>query len=93
MSRAWREISADHRYRSWRAFRKWYLEHHPSCQLRLDGCTVAATQIDHIIPVSVRRDLVMVPSNCRAACAHCNHSRGATPDHLLPRQAAPSRDW
>lgn len=43
------------------------------CQLRLDGCTVIATTVDHIRDRRIGGD---GPDNLRAACAWCNTSRG-----------------
>ncbi|WP_425297136.1 HNH endonuclease [Nocardia brasiliensis] len=40
------------------------------CQIRANGCLDAATDVDHIIPVSQRGS--DDPSNLRAACAPCN---------------------
>lgn len=47
---------------------------HWECQLRLEGCTVRATTVDHIIPVS--RGGGEEATNKRAACASCNTKRG-----------------
>lgn len=43
------------------------------CQLRLPGCTLTATQADHVHPRETHGD---GPENLRAACRHCNISRG-----------------
>lgn len=44
------------------------------CQLRLPGCTVRATEIDHKVPLmhGGTDDL----SNLQAACGHCNRGKG-----------------
>lgn len=39
------------------------------CQIRLPGCTVAATEVDHIHPGDDHH-----PDNLRAACTHCNRA-------------------
>lgn len=44
------------------------------CRLELQGCTVIATQADHIAPREVAGDGL---DNLRAACAWCNNKRGA----------------
>ena len=47
----------------------------PICQLRLKGCTIRATQIDHVVPLSRAPELRYVESNCRARCWSCNNTR------------------
>jgi len=44
------------------------------CQLQLGGCTGVATTADHVIPRS--QGGRHTPDNLRAACQHCNTSRG-----------------
>lgn len=51
--------------------------------------------LDHIVPVSVRPDLALVRSNCRAAHHRCNSARGNRAP-TRPRSTEPlitSRDW
>ena len=43
------------------------------CRLRLEGCTVTATTVDHILGVA--RGGSDDPSNLRASCASCNERR------------------
>ena len=49
---------------------------HHTCVLHYDGCTVVATEVDDIIPVSVlgvtNRDL-LTDDNRQAVCGHCHH--------------------
>ena len=47
------------------------------CRLRLPGCTVVASTADHVVPRSAGGRSTM--GNLRAACGHCNSSRGARP--------------
>jgi 5-methylcytosine-specific restriction endonuclease McrA len=47
----------------------------PLCQLQLKGCTIRASQIDHIVPLARAPELRYVESNCRASCWHCNNMR------------------
>jgi 5-methylcytosine-specific restriction endonuclease McrA len=47
------------------------------CQIRLAGCTRAATSVDHIYPVHMAPELALEDSNCRSACRHCNSVLGA----------------
>lgn len=83
---------------AWRQARAQTLERDGyECQLRLKGCTGKATQADHIIPVAEGGPPFEL-ANLRAACEHCNTSRGAARVHAmakLNRQPAPSpsRDW
>jgi 5-methylcytosine-specific restriction endonuclease McrA len=44
------------------------------CQVRLPGCRGIATTVDHIIPAVDGG--TADPDNLRAACGHCNFSRG-----------------
>lgn len=55
------------------------------CQMRLDGCTVKATTVDHIVEL-MHGGPRLDPSNLRAACKHCNSSSGATRGNLARRQ-------
>ena len=63
------------------------------CQIRGPGCTLYATTGDHIIPVSLRPDLELVPENVRAACRRCNLRRGVKPAQAAPAGPAPSPRW
>lgn len=62
------------------------------CQIRRPGCTVKATDVDHIIAVAEggsHRD----PRNLRASCQHCNRGRKVrTFVERLPIDP-PSHDW
>lgn len=57
------------------------------CQIRREGCTVTATQVDHIVPWRAGGSLYD-PAGLRAACRFCNLARvwrGST--------RRPSREW
>ena len=57
--------------RAWRTLRAKVLERDGHrCQLRLDGCTMRATTVDHDFPVSAGGSDHM--DNLVAACAPCN---------------------
>lgn len=72
MSEAWKKGS-DTR---WRAFRLTILgRDRYRCTIQLAGCTTLADCVDHIQPLS-KGGAKYDPSNCRAACKHCNTSRG-----------------
>jgi hypothetical protein len=55
-----------------------------TCWLRLPGCTIRATGIDHYYPVSSHPWLEEVENNWRPACRHCNSARRHTPVQDLP---------
>lgn len=44
------------------------------CQLKLDGCTITATHVDHIVPFADGGSDDM--TNLQAACAPCNLKKG-----------------
>jgi 5-methylcytosine-specific restriction endonuclease McrA len=60
----------------WRKLRDRVIREEPICRIQLLGCTGYSTTADHIIPRSVRPDLILVRSNLRGACQHCNSARG-----------------
>lgn len=63
---------------SWRRLRVAILKRdNHQCQVRLAGCSVVATSVDHIRPVHLSPELALEPFNCRAACGHCNSVLGA----------------
>jgi 5-methylcytosine-specific restriction endonuclease McrA len=43
------------------------------CQIQLPGCLGAASEVDHVIPVS--KGGTHAPGNLRAACPACNQAR------------------
>ena len=60
------------------------------CQVRLEGCTVKATHVDHIIPWR-QGGAAWDHANLRAACESCNLKRV----HRSPATGTPppSRRW
>jgi hypothetical protein len=68
---------------AWRQLSKRVIREEGLCWLRLPGCTRIATTTDHIIPATVRPDLILVRANCHAACRSCNYRRGDTPANQL----------
>lgn len=62
------------------------------CQLKLPGCLVTADQCDHVIPMSKGGDPLSL-SNCRAACAHCNASRGDGSRENIELPHRPLTNW
>lgn len=61
----------------WRNLRSQVIAEEPECRIGLPGtCTVISTTVDHIIPRSVRPDLMFVRSNLRGACLSCNSKLG-----------------
>lgn len=79
----------------WRRFRLTILERDGGlCQIRGKGCTVYANAVDHVVQLSktapeLRWAACFSPSNCRAACTHCNSSREAR--RMNRRRAAQRR--
>lgn len=66
--------------REWKNISTTVIHEEPTCQLRIPGiCTVRSTTADHIIPVSVRPDLMMIRTNCQGACKPCNDWRRDMP--------------
>jgi 5-methylcytosine-specific restriction endonuclease McrA len=74
--------------RRYRALRERVLHEEPVCRLRLPGCTLVSDSVDHVIPRSMRPDLVMVRSNLRGVCASCNSRRG---NRMVIESKAPPR--
>ena len=59
----------------WQTVRKRILERDGhTCQIRTPKCTIHATHVDHIIPVT-QGGPWWDPDNLRASCAPCNYSR------------------
>jgi 5-methylcytosine-specific restriction endonuclease McrA len=58
-----------------------------TCWLGYLGCTGTATQVDHVMPASIRPDLRREPSNHRPVCASCNMRRGTKPPAVARRRA------
>lgn len=54
-----------------------------TCWLRLPGCTIRATGIDHFYPVKTHPWLENSESNWKPACRHCNCARRETPVHEI----------
>jgi 5-methylcytosine-specific restriction endonuclease McrA len=88
----------------WQAIRPGILNRdNHTCQIAGPGCTTQATDVDHIIPLNEGGQR-LDPTNLRAACTHCNSSRGRTRQAELVRHAInqldrttndtnPSRNW
>jgi 5-methylcytosine-specific restriction endonuclease McrA len=78
MSKSWDGGSSTR----WRVFRAAVLARdHYRCTIGDPGCTesapLAGGHVDHVIPLS-RGGAKYDMSNARAACAHCNISRGSS---------------
>jgi len=64
-----------YRHRAWKAARRQVLERDDRlCQIRRNGCTTEATEVDHIVPWAAG-GAWFDPSNLRAACKSCNSGR------------------
>lgn len=56
----------------WQQYRASYLAEHPLCAIKGDGCTIAATVVDHIKPHRGCMQLFWNPANHQSACDHCH---------------------
>jgi 5-methylcytosine-specific restriction endonuclease McrA len=61
-----------------------------TCQLRYEGCTGRAEEVDHIIPRQFGGPM-FDPDNLRAVCATCHDQRRYR--YRPPSRAGASRDW
>lgn len=76
---------------AWQAVRAAILERdHGRCQIAAHKCTVAATDVDHIVPLA-DGGAPYDPANLRAACKWCNSWAAAQRTNAMRRQAAASR--
>lgn len=98
------------RGRAWRTLRARVLAEESYCGIcglevdkSLPRAHPRAPQVDHVIPVSVAPQLVMVRSNLRLVCRICNLRRGTAgnrkrrqapgPRVFGPLSGGPSRNW
>ncbi len=92
-SRARSNKTYDHR---WRKARADQLKRQPRCELGLDGCTIRATEVDHVIGAAADPD----HRHLRSVCTPCHRKvtaqqgggyrgRGSTPDP----EPRPSTQW
>jgi 5-methylcytosine-specific restriction protein A len=78
---------------TWRKVRLVVLERDGyRCRIGGPGCLVDADQVDHVISWRLG-GAVLDPENLRAACRHCNASRGGVLGGSKPAQRRPSREW
>lgn len=49
-----------------------FLEAHRRCEIRVEGCTGAATQVHHLVRRSASRALIADTRNFCATCDHCH---------------------
>ena len=65
----------------WRKVRQIFLGRNPLCsECEARGLTIAASDVDHVIPRRERPDLAFTESNLRALCKAC-HSRKTMGGH------------
>jgi 5-methylcytosine-specific restriction enzyme A len=84
----------------WRRFRKLFLARHPLCEMNGEpqdcvrrGLTTAATDVDHVVPIS-EGGLPLDVENCRAACHACHSRRTARDTWRRPaRVPEPAAEW
>lgn len=84
MSKGWQGGST----RAWRRRRALVLQRDGyRCQVQGQGCTGQATHVDHVVPRGQGGTDAL--DNLRAACAHCNTSRGdGSRDQPRPRRVS-----
>jgi 5-methylcytosine-specific restriction endonuclease McrA len=86
MSTSWAKGST----RAWRQVRALVLARdHNQCQLRLDGCTITATEAHHTHGRRITGD---DPAHLVAACKHCNLKTG-DPTRVPDPQPEPRTLW
>ena len=77
-SSSWRSGKDDSAARmydyTWQCYRVEFLALNPICAIRGEGCTLAATVVDHIKPHRGDRVLFMDQTNHQPACAHCHNA-------------------
>ena len=77
--------------RRWRLVRELVLRRDGlMCQVRLAGCQIAASTVDHIVPWREGGSW-WEESNLRAACVSCNQLRSAETRRRRSRHS--SREW
>lgn len=81
-------LSRIHSTQAWRTLAKHTIKTQPVCWIQLPGCTHISTTADHVIPISIRPDLALHPSNVRGACKTCNDRRGNIPADQLDQLRA-----
>ncbi len=85
-------MTTSHGGRRWRTLRLQILERDGwRCRIGDPGCTIVATQVDHIVELA-NGGAKYDPTNLRAACAHCNTSRGAAMGNQRRTQGT-TRKW
>lgn len=71
----------------WRKVRAKVLERDAHrCQIRGQGCTQHATEVDHILPVAMGGEWYD-EENLRASCSRCNNARN------IKHKTTSSREW
>ena len=75
----------------YRSMRRVFLNEHPLCRpCAANGFTVAATEIDHIVPVKHAPDRFLDASNWQPICRPCHEVKTATETRrrfMTPEQA------
>jgi 5-methylcytosine-specific restriction protein A len=68
---AGRATSAQRGYDArWRRLRRWYIQQQPLCEdcLEENMVNVQYLEVDHIVPIDIRPDLRLEPTNLRTRC-------------------------
>lgn len=80
-------------HRRYREMRARFLGNHPLCVLcKKDGFIVSAVEVDHVLPISQRPDLVYEESNWQALCETC-HKRKTAHDNAKDADVPGRAEW
>lgn len=79
---------------AWAKARAVHLQREPLCRFcREQGKVVAATVVDHIVPIAERPDLRLDHSNLRSLCKPCHDSRTAAEQGFNKQHGQARPDW
>ncbi|MCL4780693.1 MAG: HNH endonuclease [Gammaproteobacteria bacterium] len=60
--------------KDWERLRNWYLSDHPVCEIRTHCRGEAATEVDHVIPIS-QGGARLDQGNLQATCRRCHNAK------------------
>lgn len=84
-----RELARLRNSTRWRKVRAHVLRRQPLCvHCRAQGRLSAATQVDHVVPLALRRDLAFAVDNLQGLCVLC-HAKKSTCERRAARPRRP----